>query len=304
MKLAALLALATAATLGIPTAAHATAATPLISSAVLPGPRSCDPACWQPPLKLSWQWKLSELPTAAEIAANRYDLWDIDGFEARKSTVAALQPRSRVACYISAGSYEAWRPDASDFPGSGRVDRDTPKRTTHGVIGWKMSGWDERWIDIRHIRRSGNKVAAALKARITMCAAKGFDAVEFDNVEGYSNNTGFPLTAKHQLRFNTWLANKAHAHGLAAILKNDVPQISRLLPYFDAALNEQCWQYSECTTKQTGRSGYDQFVAAGKPVLGVEYSGKTGTFCPKANAANFNWLKKKLNLGSYRVACR
>ncbi len=284
--------------------AQVVASTPPTTSAALSTPEGCDPACWQPPLRLSWQWKLSEPPTTAEIAANDYDLWDIDGFEAHKSTVAALKARSHVACYISAGSYEAWRPDASEFPGSGRIDRQTPNHSVHGVIGWKMAGWDERWLDIRHIRRTGNMVAAIMTARIAMCAKKGFDAVEFDNVEGYSNHSGFPLTGKHQLRFNKWLANMAHAHGLAAILKNDVPQISRLLPYFDAALNEQCWEYSECTTKQTRRWGYDQFVAAGKPVLGVEYSGKTGVFCPMANAANFNWLKKKLSLGSYRVACR
>jgi hypothetical protein len=305
VKLASLaLSLAVAAALWASTTPAAATSSPPDTPSDMSGPRACDPACWQPALRLSWQWKLSEPPTAKEIAANDYDPWDIDGFEARTSTVAALKPRSHVACYISAGSYEAWRPDAPDFPGAGRIDRRTPKHVTHGVIGWKMAGWDERWLDIRHIRRAGNQVAEIMTARIAMCGSKGFDAVEFDNVEGYSNNTGFPLTGKHQLRFNTWLANTAHAHGLAAILKNDVPQITRLLPYFDVALNEQCWQYAECTTRQTGRSGYDQFVAAGKPVLGVEYSGKTDDFCPRANAANFNWLKKKLSLGSYRVACR
>ena len=52
------------------------------------------------------------------------------------------------------------------------------------------------------------------------------------------------------------------------------------------------------------RIGYDQFVAAGKAVFGVEYAGHTGVFCPKANAQNFNWLKKKLDLDKWRVACR
>ena len=76
--------------------------------------------------------------------------------------------------------------------------------------------------------------------------AKGFDAVEFDNVDGYANRTGFPLTGADQLRYNMLLANEAHRRGLGALLKNDLGQIRALLPYFDVALNEQCLQYDEC----------------------------------------------------------
>ena len=100
------------------------------------------------------------------------------------------------------------------------------------------------------------------------------------------------------------LANEAHLKGLSAVLKNDNAQIPQLLPYFDLALNEECWHYSECTTAQNGSYGYDQFVAAGKAVFGVEYTGQTSSFCPKANAQNFNWLKKTLALTSTRTACR
>jgi hypothetical protein len=88
------------------------------------------------------------------------------------------------------------------------------------------------------------------------------------------------------------------------VLKNDMPQIPRLLPYFDMALNEQCWQYAECTTRQNGRYGYDQFIAAGKPVLQVEYALAPDSFCPRSNRQNFNSLRKRLALGPYRVPCR
>ena len=40
--------------------------------------------------------------------------------------------------------------------------------------------------------------------------------VEFDNIDGYANHTGFPLTAAEQLRYDDWLAAAAHARGLAA----------------------------------------------------------------------------------------
>lgn len=80
-------------------------------------------------------------------------------------------------------------------------------------------------------------------------------------------------------------------------LKNDLAQIRALLPYFDAALNEQCHRYEEC-----GR--LTPFVDAGKPVFGVEYRLETSLFCPKANARNFNFLKKELALDAWREPCR
>jgi hypothetical protein len=79
-----------------------------------------------------------------------------------------------------------------------------------------------------------------------MCRDKGFDAVEPDLVEGYGNETGFPLTARDQLRYNRMVADLAHESGLSVGLKNDLPQIPQLLGDFDFAVNEECAQYDEC----------------------------------------------------------
>ncbi len=81
------------------------------------------------------------------------------------------------------------------------------------------------------------------------------------------------------------------------MLKNDLGQIRRLLPYFDFALNEQCHQYDEC-----GR--LRPFVRAGKAVFGVEYRLKPHDFCPQANVENFNFLRKRLALKTWRRPCR
>ena len=70
-----------------------------------------------------------------------------------------------------------------------------------------------------------------------------------------------------------------------------------MLPYFDAALNEQCHQYSEC-------GPLSAFVEAGKPVFGVEYRLETGEFCEAANRRNFNFLLKRLALDAWREPCR
>jgi hypothetical protein len=189
---------------------------------------------------------------------------------------------------FSAGSHEDWRPDADRFPS--------------GVLGKPLDEWEgERWLDIRQYT---GKLGEIMKARLDMCKAAGFDAVEPDNVDAYTNDSGFPLKAADQLAYNAWFANEAHKRGLSVGLKNDVAQIPQLLPYFDFAVNEQCWQYSECTTAQNGTYGYDQFVKAGKAVFHVEYELKTSQFCARSNAQNFNSLKKTYDLDGTRTACR
>jgi hypothetical protein len=230
------------------------------------------------PLKVSWQWQLKDPPRAADLLDLR--MYDVDGFESPKKLVAAMHAKGIDAvCYVSAGSWEEWRPDADRFP---------------KVVLGRSNGWPgERWLDIRRL----DLLAPIMTDRIAMCARKGFDGIEFDNVDGYQNSTGFPLTGADQLRYNVLLANRAHRRGLTVFLKNDLGQVRALLPYFDAALNEQCHQYSEC-----GR--LVPFVEAGKPVFGVEYKLETSEFCARANARNFNFLKKKLALDAWREPCR
>ncbi|MEV0619835.1 endo alpha-1,4 polygalactosaminidase [Nonomuraea sp. NPDC050404] len=280
--------------LSVIVSALALAATALVSTAparaaALPDPVPCD-GCWKPALNTSWEWQLKSLPAKPYLNVQMYDF---DGFEAAKNgkivaSIKAAKPGRKVVCYISAGSHEDWRPDAGQFPDS--------------VLGEPLDEWEgERWLDIRQYT---GKLGEIMKARLDMCKAAGFDAVEPDNVDAYTNDSGFPLTAADQLAYNAWLANEAHKRGLSVGLKNDVAQIPQLLPYFDFAVNEQCWQYSECTTAQNGKYGYDQFVKAGKAVFQVEYELTTAQFCAKSNAQNFNSLKKTYDLDATRTACR
>jgi len=81
------------------------------------------------------------------------------------------------------------------------------------------------------------------------------------------------------------------------IVKDDVDQVNDLLPYFDWALDEQCFQYKECDKLLP-------FISLDKAVMEVEYKLNPSQFCSKANAMNFKSMKKRLNLGLYRVACR
>jgi hypothetical protein len=231
---------------------------------------------WQPAPGTRWQWQLnSGTPdTSFDVA-----MYDIDLFDVPEGTIRGLRPDRVVVCYFSAGSWEDWRPDAADFPES--------------VKGNALDGWPgEKWLDIRDLATLG----PIMEARLDLAAAKGCVGVEPDNVDGYTNATGFPLTAADQLAYNRFLATEAHERGLSIGLKNDLDQVLELLPDFDWALNEQCHEYSECHLLAP-------FVSAGKAVFGVEYELEPSAFCPAANAAGFSFQKKHWDLDAWRHDC-
>jgi hypothetical protein len=240
----------------------------------LPDPGPCE-GCWAPDPVTSWQWQLQDaIDTSVDV-----QMYDVDGFEVSGATVQELHDAGRaVVCYVSAGSYENFRPDAGDFP-------DSVKGASNGWPG-------ERWLDIRKLR----VLRPIMRARMDMCDAKGFDAIEFDLVDGYQNHTGFPLTGADQLRYDIFLANEAHKRGMSAVLKNDLGQVRDLLPYFDVALDEQCFQYHECDRLRP-------FVTAGKAVFTVEYKLELADFCTQAADLGFNSMKKKLSLRVWRAPC-
>jgi hypothetical protein len=233
---------------------------------------------WTPGLVTSWQWQLSTVPTASQLLS--VQMYDVDGFNADASLIRAMHAKNiHAVCYLSVGTYENWRADASSFPAS--------------VLGLG-NGWPgEQWLDIRQI----SALTAVMTARFQMCKDKGFDAVEPDNVDGYANATGFPLTGADQIAFNTWVASAVHSMGMSVALKNDLDQIPTLVSKFDFAVDEQCFQYSEC-------SSLTPFITANKAVFEVEYNLLPAAFCSQANAMNFNSLYKDLNLTATVTACR
>ena len=122
-----------------------------------------------------------------------------------------------------------------------------------------------------------------------MCRSKGFTGVEADNVDGYTQDSGFDLTGDDQLRFNRMLAELAHERSLTIGLKNDLDQIDDLVDEFDFAVNESCVQYREC-------AALTPFTAQGKPVLHVEYELSTDAFCPVTAPLGFRSIRKPVAL--------
>ncbi|MEZ0094344.1 endo alpha-1,4 polygalactosaminidase [Streptacidiphilus sp. EB129] len=232
-------------------------------------------ARWQPRPGTSWQWQLTgPVDTGVDAA-----VYDVDGFDVGAGVVATLHAEGRkVVCYLNAGAYEDFRPDHGRYPSA--------------LLG-ADNGWPgERWLDIRQRAL----LAPLLSARLDMCRAKGFDAVEPDNVDGYTNDTGFPLTADDQLAFNRMVAGLAHARGLAVGLKNDLDQLPDLVGDFDFAVDEQCAEFHEC-------DALTPFVAAGKAVFEAEYALPTSDFCADAARLRFSAILKHLSLDSWRETC-
>ncbi len=239
---------------------------------------------WIPHPGLNWQYQLQggvrtnvcAVPFSGGSCVHP-DVYDIDlyandGVTLNTAAVAAIHATgAHAVCYVDAGTWEDWRPDAGNYPQS--------------VLGLS-NGWPgERWLDIRAI----GVLQPILDARVAKCVDAGFDAVEFDNVDGYENTTGFPLTSSDQLSFDTMLAGLAHKYGLSVGLKNDLDQLSQLQETFDFAINEQCAQFKEC-------SAYDVWTAAGKTVVEVEYHVPGRRFCPGADMGGRDGMVKSLAL--------
>jgi hypothetical protein len=225
-------------------------------------------AWWKPPQQLSWYWQLAGTVNNSYPAA----AYDVDGFDNGRAEVSALHAAGKhVICYIDVGTWENWRTDANKFPGS--------------VLG-NQNGWPgERWLDIRQL----STLEPIMAARFQMCRQKGFDAVEPDNIDGWENSTGFPISAQDQLTYDEWVAREVHALGLAVLQKNDPEQATQLQPYFDGVLDEQCNEYQEC-------SSFATYLSAGKPVLNAEYNLSTSQFCASDNRAGIMGALFNMNL--------
>jgi hypothetical protein len=228
----------------------------------------------------TWQWQLSDLPIDMSVEAAVYD---VDLFTTSQEEIDSLHDAGRaVICYFSAGSFEEFRPDAATFPSEVKGDPLDPPFE------------DELWLDIR-----SQAVRDIAQRRLDLAATRRCDAVEPDNVDGYANESGFPLTADDQLDFNRFLAREAHLRGLGVGLKNDLDQIRDLLDDFDWALNEECFAYDECEVYA------DTFIAADKAVFHAEYvdPGRLDEVCAVTRPLGLSTLIKNIELDAFRLVC-
>jgi len=220
------------------------------------------------------------------------DVYDIDGDFNSPETISYLHGKGKkVICYFDAGVYETYRADAHKFQAL------SPQIWGNADEGWN----DSYWLDIRRI----SDLEPIMKARMQSCKDKGFDAVEPDEIDGWENDTGFSLTYQDQLNYNKALARWAHELGLSIGQKGDLIQTRDLVEDFDWTLNEECFQYNECTNpydpiidKQV--PGLQLYVQRNKAVFVAEYKAFTSTrwnnICAQSTSNRFNTTRFKLGL--------
>jgi hypothetical protein len=168
----------------------------------------------------------------------------------------AKPPRRGYAiCYVNAFQTQ---PDAK-WP-AGLVLRD---------LGDDPNWGGEYLLDIS-TRAKRRRIAARLQPMIATCARKGYDAVEYDNLDSWTRFDGTPRAGDvpfgkpSALAFARLITRRAHALGLAVAQKNTVEltraQVRRV--GFDFAIAEECGRYREC-------EGYRRLY--GNHVIVIEY---------------------------------
>lgn len=225
----------------------------LVSCQTLPeaAPQPTQPAIagawWQPEKGLTWriQYQGDFSPDPQGLV----QVYNLDLFVTSAELVAQLHEQgARVICYTSVGTLEDWTPDRDAFPAE--------------VLGKPYEQWPgETWLDLRRL----DLLMPLFNARLDLCRQKGFDGVDPDNLDAWTNDTGFKLTREDTLRFACALADAAHARGLAIGLKNSPDLVSDLADVFDFMVTEEAFEqgWSDLALP---------FLQANKPVFAIEYS--------------------------------
>jgi hypothetical protein len=262
-----------------------------------------------------FQWELdhalnvgspSDLGTGAINAAGKVapgpTVYDIDGIDNPPSTIAALHKLGdKVICYIEVGAAGNYYPAAEEH-----------LRTSYyaqfqaaGDLGANVPGYPERYLNI-NAPSTVSIVEAMIKQQ---CASKGFDAVEPDIDDSYTDHTGFAITEKANIGYDKTLGAYAHSLGLAWGQKNgdNDAEFSRALePTTDFLLDEECNFYQTCSMVAT------PYLRAGKLVLDAEYTDDWGhdvaadliKFCPADEASRIDGTLFTAALAGQRDPCR
>jgi hypothetical protein len=138
-------------------------------------------------------------------------------------------------------------------------------------------GWPDEYILDVSTRAKRMAIAAVQDKTVDLCKTKGFDAVEFDNLDSYSRSH-HEFTLTDDIALARMLVERAHGDGLAAGQKNtpELGKRGRDLIHFDFAVSEECYRYNEC-------SSYTSVYGA--RVIDIEYTDDLrGTFASDCSA--------------------
>jgi hypothetical protein len=224
----------------------------------LPAPVACSPSrqhrCWYPPHlaadhhPMRWDWQIGRVTPLQRTGRHAVDIYDVDGFLTTRAEVHAIQARwqastlahPKTVCYLDL-AWEDYRPDASTAPRGAYFPA--------AALGTVYFGYPEqRWVDLRQL----DALKPMLRERISMCARKGFDAVELDDMDSFDppSTTGFQLTPGDVQNFLAYAFNEIHRYGLTGLWKNS-PWLSWWgRRYADGAVVEECYLSHDCFAAQ------------------------------------------------------
>lgn len=125
-------------------------------------------------------------------------------------------------------------------------------------------GWPDEVLLDTATAAHRTAIAERIGKGIDACATKGFDAVEFDNLDSYTRSDN-RLGVEHNIALAILLTEHAHARGLAVAQKNEAEMSVRLRSEvgFDFVVAEECARFREC-------AGYADVY--GDAVIDIEYS--------------------------------
>ena len=162
----------------------------------------------------------------------------------------AAAPSAYSICYVNAFQTQ------DDEAGVRRRDERSqwPPGLVLGELGDDPNWGGEYLVDISTVAKR-RRAAAWVQPMLSRCAEKGFQAVEYDNLDSWTRFDGtpraedVPFGKTDALAHARLLVRRAHALGLAVAQKN-TPQLTRRQARtkagFDFAIAEQCARFSEC----------------------------------------------------------
>ena len=155
---------------------------------------------WKPKASATMSWQIQF--DGNIITSYTGVMYDIDLYTVSDAVIRTLKKAGKkVICYFSAGTYEYYRKDWSEyFP---FITEDVMYNGTESPFGKIMPNWtDERYLDIRRI----DLLSPIMIHRIQYAKQRGCDGIDPDNLDTYLNpDTGFPLSYNDQLTYNKFI---------------------------------------------------------------------------------------------------
>jgi hypothetical protein len=234
-----------------------------------------------PPANAPFDYQIGDpypLPAGVQVVSR-------DWFDAKPA------PGAYNICYVNAFQTQ------DEIPGVNRPDEHHawPQRLVLNRLGDDPNWGGEFLVDISTARKR-RRAADWLEPMIRTCARKGFDAVEYDNLDSWTRFDGTPLAGKvpfgkkEAILFAARITRRAHALGLAVAQKNTV-ELTRAQARghigFDFAIAEECGVYHEC-------DGYEKVY--GDRFFSIEYTRKGFRSACRAVGAKVSVVLRDLNV--------